>query len=356
MGRYVPPEHEGTASGNALHGKTRRLAAPPTVRFEMPYAAWCATCPRPTLIPQGTRFNAEKRRAGRYHTTPIWSFRFRHAVCGGAVEMRTDPQNTAYVVVSGATRRDTGDDKEEEEEVEGGVARLTEAQRVELRGNAFASLERTIEDRERLVRGAHRLDGLADAADRHWRDPYARNQQLRRAFRRGRHEREASAKETEALQARMSLGMDILPETAEDARRARLVDFAAEGEDEGGDDGEPALSKPLFETPPPVKQEGGERGKWKGMGRTKGARKRVQTREAFATQVVGNTRAAKDPFLLTGTAGTRRGVDGKAAAKIPGIKRKRVALAAQVPEPPGTNLPSGPVTSKAAALVEYDSD
>ncbi|POR38629.1 Protein saf4, partial [Tolypocladium paradoxum] len=96
MGRYVPPDLEGTTTGNKLHNK--RPASTPTVRFEMPFAVWCASCPKPTLIGQGVRFNAEKRRAGAYHTTPIWSFRMRHADCGGALEIRTDPRNTAYVV------------------------------------------------------------------------------------------------------------------------------------------------------------------------------------------------------------------------------------------------------------------
>ncbi|CRK27742.1 hypothetical protein BN1708_018310, partial [Verticillium longisporum] len=58
MGRYVPPELEGTVSGNALHAKLPpgRSAAKPgvqTVRFEMPFAIWCSTCPKPTIIGQG---------------------------------------------------------------------------------------------------------------------------------------------------------------------------------------------------------------------------------------------------------------------------------------------------------------
>lgn len=251
MGRYVPPEHEGTTSGNALHRKHAlgarasklRTDGALTVRFEMPYAAWCATCPQPTLIGQGVRFNAEKRPAGRYHTTPIWSFRFRHAACGGAIEMRTDPQNTAYVVVSGATRRDTGEDARAAEELEGGVPILTDAERETLRSSAFASLEKTIGDRERLQESSRRIDELAGLAKRRWDDPYTLNQKLRGAFRAERAQREAGEAATAALRERMSLGLDILPETEEDARRARLVDFAP---DDARPAGEVALSKPLF--------------------------------------------------------------------------------------------------------------
>ncbi|KAM3484289.1 hypothetical protein MY8738_002281 [Beauveria namnaoensis] len=363
MGKYVPPEHEGTTSGNALHRKHAlgarasklRTDGALTVRFEMPYAAWCATCPQPTLIGQGVRFNAEKRPAGRYHTTPIWSFRFRHAACGGAIEMRTDPQNTAYVVVSGATRRDTGEDARAAEEREGGVPILTDAERETLRSSAFASLEKTIGDRERLLESSRRIDELAGLARRRWDDPYTLNQKLRGTFRAERLQREAGAAATAALQERMSLGMDILPETEEDARRARLVDFAPED-----DAGETALSKPLFGTA--ARKETDENNDddddnddKKAM--TKEARRKVQTRNSFATQVMGNTRVANDPFLMSAS-GTKRAADGKGTARIPGIKRKRdVEASADLAEPQSKAQQSDRGVSKgAAALVEYDSD
>ncbi|KAJ6787375.1 hypothetical protein PWT90_06303 [Aphanocladium album] len=354
MGKYVPPEHEGTTSGNRLHKKHAlgarasklRSEGALTVRFEMPYAIWCGSCPQPTIIGQGVRFNAEKRRVGRYHTTPIWGFRFRHAACGGAIEMRTDPQNTAYVVVSGATRRDTGNDDDKTLlEREGGVPILTDAEREELRSNAFASLEKTINDREQLRASSQRIDGLADVAARQWADPYTLNQKLRKSFRVGRKEREASAAATEALQDRMSLGMEIVPETEEDARRARLVDFAPDEELVAE---EAALAKPLFVTAAPK----GESGK---TGLTKEAKGRIQTRESFASQVMGNTRAAKDPFLLS-NAGVKRGGDGKIAARFPAIKRKRDGTSSEDARPANKAQQSSSSTSKATALVEYDSD
>lgn len=354
MGKYVPPEHEGTVSGNELHKKHAlgaraaklRTEGILVVRFEVPYAIWCATCPQPTIVGQGVRFNAEKRRAGQYYTTPIWSFRFRHAACGGTIEMRTDPQNTAYVVVSGATRRDTGDDKRKQQELEGGVPILTDAERQELRSNAFASLEKTINDREQLRESSQRIDGLMDVAARQWEDPYALNQKLRSAFRAGRKEREATAAATEALQDRMSLGLDILPETEEDARRARLVDFAP------GEDRDAALSKPLFETAAPREKQ--KEGNGKGVGVTKEARRKMQMKESFATRVMGNTRVAKDPFLQA-SPGAKRAGEGK-AARMPGIKRKRDATGAEDAGAPSKALHSSSLASKGAALVEYDSD
>ncbi|KAI5309213.1 hypothetical protein KEM55_003784, partial [Ascosphaera atra] len=89
MGRYVPPDLEGVASGNQIHQKhalgnrARNLhkSGELTVRFEMPFNAWCLHCDpagETVLIGQGVRFNALKRKVGMYYTTPVWAFRMRH--------------------------------------------------------------------------------------------------------------------------------------------------------------------------------------------------------------------------------------------------------------------------------------
>jgi coiled-coil domain-containing protein 130 len=333
MGRYVPPDVEGTASGNALHRK-RPPGMPSgrdgaqTVRFEMPFAIWCLTCPKPTIIGQGVRFNASKRRDGSYHSTPIWRFGMRHADCGGAIEIRTDPQNTAYVVLSGARRRDTGTDADGQAAAE---PVLTDAERDVLRRSAFASLEKTIEDREQLAAARTRIDALAADADRHWADPYARNQRLRTAFRAGRHQRERDAADTDALKDRMSLGIDLLPASEDDARRARLVDF---GETGGGDGGvaaadKMALAKPLFaakntasasksKTDTSHARLGKSVSKPGATPKLKAEKKAAQSRDSFVSAVMGNTRAAQDPFL-----NGSRVAEAKGPARLPGVKRKR---------------------------------
>ena len=110
----------------------------------------------------------------------------RHADCGGALEIRTDPANTAYVVVSGARKRDTGDDGPEAARARGQEVIQTDEEREALRKSAFASLERTIEDREALRAATDRIDELQDEAQRRWEDPGARNSALRKTFRVGR--------------------------------------------------------------------------------------------------------------------------------------------------------------------------
>ncbi|KAH6690704.1 CWC16 protein [Plectosphaerella plurivora] len=350
MGRYVPPDLEGTTSGNKLHARPppgRSLSKPGVqmVRFEMPYAIWCLSCPRPTLIGQGVRFNAEKRRAGAYHSTPIWSFRMRHADCGGALEIRTDPQNTAYVVVSGARRRDTAEGDEGLARARGQEVILSDAEREALRSNAFASLERTIEDREALRVATDRIDELEDVSKRHWDDPGARNSELRKAFRVGRKERDAQAVVDDILQDTMGLGFELLPAVEEDARRAALVDFGS------AEVADAALKKPLFpasnERKKPVVDQ--KRSSGKPMlppGTPKAEVLAAKRREGFVSEVVGNTRLVKDPFMLDVK------LEHKLAgpARIPGVKRKRQEETAQ------EEKRAPPRPSLSTALVAYGSD
>ncbi|GAB1315849.1 Protein saf4 [Madurella fahalii] len=371
MGRYVPPDQEGlvAASGNALHHKhplgsrASKLRAQGilVVRFEMPFAVWCATCPQPTLIGQGVRFNAEKRRAGSYYTTPIWSFRLRHGACGGEIEMRTDPKNSDFVVVSGARRRDTGAGEAEGDSLVGsgmaGFVITTERERAEQRESAFGKLEKTIADRERLEMAGRRIGELQDAVDRQWDDPYAQNQRLRKAFRVGRHAREKEAARAEDLKDRMSLGIELLPETEEDSRRAALVDYGSV--DAGGDRGvEKALVRPLFgcesgkvET---RRSEAGRGSSAKGQRKLKSEIAASRTRENLVSEIVGNTRAARDPFLDFSS----RENTPKGPARLPGLKRKRVTE--EAPDPPpfvadGSDTPKV-LAGTTTALVSYDSD
>lgn len=383
MGRYVPPDLEGTTSGNKLNKKhplghrASKLASHGilTVRFEMPFPIWCAHCPKPAIIGQGVRFNAEKKRAGSYYTTPVWSFRFRHADCGGWIEMRTDPKNTAYVVVEGATKRDTGEDRTilpgqgaEENAI------MTDEEREALRKNAFASLEKTIADRERLKLATERIDDLADLSNKYWDDPYAQNQKLRKAFRVGRKEREKAAAATEDLKDRLGLGIDLLPEREEDAARAALVDFGSR-EDGGkdGDGGVRALSKPLFATlPPTMKTANTDSTKTKTTKtqkqpsssirdtRLKAEKEASRRKETFVAEFISNTRAAQDPFLGGGGGGGDRSTNKVSLGIVK--KRKRVDGetsgddATPAKEPGAKVAASAPAPTSAAGLVEYDSD
>ncbi|KAL2162077.1 hypothetical protein VTH06DRAFT_7862 [Thermothelomyces fergusii] len=366
MGRYIPPEAAGTTtSGNRLHkrhplgSRASRLASQGVlvVRFELPFAVWCAHCPQPTAIGQGVRFNAEKRRAGSYYTTPIWSFRMRHGACGGEIEIRTDPARGDFVVVSGARRRDyaVADPERDDSLVGSGLVVPTPRERAEQRESAFGKLEKTIADRERLESATERIGELLEAAGRQWEDPYALNQRLRKAFREGRHKREREAARAEELKERFGLGIELLPEAEEDAKRAKLVDFGSVDVESSAGGVDKALAKPLFDRGP----DRAEKGK-KGVGGPAGGPRRLKSeieaarrRESLALEIAGNTRAAKDPFLDFGSReGTPRG-----PVRLPGLKRKRPAeeaLETSQTAPNAGHTPDKPAV--ATALVNYNSD
>ncbi|KAI0846108.1 DUF455 domain protein [Daldinia vernicosa] len=370
MGRYVPPDVEGTTTGNKLHKKR-----PPgfsggqqTVRFEMPFAIWCAHCPQPTLIAQGVRFNAAKRKVGSYHSTPIFAFRITHTACSGAIEIRTDPQHTTYTVTEGARRRDTG--SPDPLSLSSGPI-LTDKERESLRANAFAKLEKTIADRKVLEDAKERIDELEMESARRWEDPYEQNRRLRAAFRVGRKERERDAATAENLRERMSLGIELLAASDEDARRAALVDFGPSSSDAAGAEmGRKALAKPLF----PTSSGSGSSADAKDDKRKKTKSNKLksevaaaQMRDSLVSEIVGNTRVAQDPFLSLDRS---NGDNNKGSSRIAGIKRKRREPEPE-PEPesedhdePRSSEKRGTADTERegkgavslTSLVEYDSD
>ncbi len=250
----------------------------------------------------------------------------KHVACGGWIEIRTDPQNTAYVVAEGAKKRDTGDDKYQE----GEIRIRTDEERERLQNDAFAALEGRVEDKRQTLTDKSRIEELQRAKEKDWDDPYAASKKLRRAFRADRKTREKNQGATETLKDRMSLGMDLLEENEDDRRRAGFVEF-------GVLDGETAIvkatSRPLF--------AGSEKtnfpNKIKIDKKPKELAEADLKREKLRQELTSNTRAAIDPFLNP----------EKPVISTLGIKRKRTAeVADSVPERGTKVLP----------LVDYDSD
>lgn len=367
---YVPPDQEGLTSANKLAGKhplgarARHLKTTGAliVRFEMPFAVWCTTCkPHETLIGQGVRFNAEKKKIGNYYSTPIYSFRMKHTACGGWIEIRTDPQNTAYVVVEGGRKRDTGENKElQPGEIAIRPPGFGEQDPAEK--DPFAKLEGKVEDKRRAQTETSRILELQQRQNRDWDDPYEKSKRLRRTFRAERKGLEKLEANREALKDKMSLGIDVVDETETDRQRARMIDFG-DHEDTVGDIAARATrNRPMFE------QRLLQRSPSAGA-RDKGRRSGTQTRTkdmiaqrktSLRHELTGNTRAAVDPFL--NEVGDERGV------WRPGVKRKKPSSATPTP-PFNAKCPTGStalrdsrhsetplVADSAPALVTYASD
>ena len=109
---YYPPEwtpEQGSLNKfNNSHGALGKRANKISegilvIRFEMPYNCWCLGCNN--HIGKGVRYNAEKKKAGAYFTTPIWEFSMKCHLCDTLLVIRTDPKGRDYEFVSGVRRK-----------------------------------------------------------------------------------------------------------------------------------------------------------------------------------------------------------------------------------------------------------
>jgi coiled-coil domain-containing protein 130 len=335
MGRYIPPDLEGTSTtfnaasgkGHALGSRARKLKSEGilTVRFECPFPLWCTNCQPEHIIGQGVRFNAEKKKVGNYYSTPIWSFRFKHTVCGGWIEVRTDPKNTEYVVVDGGRRRDEGREKVLEGEIEVGVSEEEKA-RLE-RDGAFGAVEKKVVDKQVLVGQGKRLEELEEKSRRYWEDPYERSRALRREFRVGRKVQKEGHERGERLQEKFSLGVEMVEEREEDALRAGMVEF---GKTEDGRRRKQGLfEQELIHESSQINDARGKKKK-----QPSAPDLMAEKKASLAHQLRENTRAVIDPFLASYNTSSWQS----------SLKRKR-------PENQVSDI--GP---SASSLVEYDSD
>lgn len=316
MGRYRPPSSldaalSTTADPKASHPLGARARKSHigilTVRFEMPFAIWCSTCPSRSpncLIGQGVRFNAEKKRVGNYFSSPIWSFRMKHTACGGWLEIRTDPKSSEYLVTEGARRRDIGDDILVGERT-GGMVLATgpEAEIERARQDAFVALEGKAAAKQQAKTDATRIEELRSLKERDWRDVDAAGRKLRTTFRAGRKARERDALVTESLQDKMSLGIELLAENEGDRRRARLTEFG-EVINHTGSAGVTVTTaaKPLFDS----------------VANPHKSMQNTSRSNLLQRQLAGNTRASLDPFAV-------RTRSASTATRGPSILKTRIA-------------------------------
>ncbi|KAI4730285.1 DUF455 domain protein [Aureobasidium sp. EXF-10728] len=355
MGRYVPPELEGTMSANKVAGKhalgkraNKIKQGILTVRFEMPYAVWCDPCPKPTIIGQGVRFNAEKKKVGNYFSTPIWSFRMKHPACGGWIEIHTDPKNTAYVVKEGGKARDTGEDRVREGEE--GVPILSAEERERRRQDAFAVLEDKKQDKVQEKEQGKRIVELQEVRDQHWDDPYEANKRLRRTFRTERKTREKEHDYSEKLRERMGLDVELMPENDEDRKHATLIDFGGLADGDTDVNTMRVTSRPLFRQDTETEATSV---KFKNSSKTKAASEIERRKKMLQQEIRDNSRAAADPFLSFGN------TDNRTFRAVAGIKRKTQSNAPEQKTDPGEEEIETTEKSRpppAHLLVAYDSD
>ncbi|KAF1984900.1 hypothetical protein K402DRAFT_455493 [Aulographum hederae CBS 113979] len=343
MGRYIPPSaldpslsgssysqkdplsaNAASGKGHALGARARKLKSEGIliVRFEMPFAIWCSSCAQPTIIGQGVRFNAEKKRVGRYLSSPIWGFRMRHAECGGTVEMRTDPENEDIVVHEGGVRRDYGGDRGEDGEVVrevGGVvgvgegARVTEQERERRVADAFRRLEGRKVDVLVKDTSKRRIEELVERGERDWEDPFEVNSRLRDGFRKEKKRQIGIEKADEAVKDKFGLDVQLVQEVEEDRIRAGVVEFGALGWDD--EEAERRIrAKPMFAERESKTKTAKEEKKSRTLPPTKKEAEKERAAKLLRAELRSNTRASMDPFLNPS--------EKRSKPFIPGLKKK----------------------------------
>lgn len=219
---YFPPEWDPKRGGLNKFNKSHSLGERAkkidqgiiVIRFEMMYNVWCLGCDK--HIGKGTRYNAEKSKAGKYFTTTIWEFKMKCHLCDQIFIIRTDPENRDYKFVSGVRRKVEEFTAAQNEEIE-----LADSDtKARLEEDAFFRLEHAAEDKRKAKSKAGAIAATLAIQHRAFED-YGANAVLRRAHRAGRKELAARQRHSRKL----GLGVTLLKAAPEDAAAAAKVRF-----------------------------------------------------------------------------------------------------------------------------------
>ncbi|CAI0440825.1 unnamed protein product [Linum tenue] len=142
LNKYYPPDFDPAKLPRARRPKNQQIK----VRMMLPMSIRCNTCGN--YIYKGTKFNSRKEDCigETYLGIQIFRFYFKCTRCSAELAMKTDPQNSDYVMESGATRN-FEPWRAEDEEVDG-VKRKREAEEM---GDAMKALEnRTLDSKQEM--------------------------------------------------------------------------------------------------------------------------------------------------------------------------------------------------------------
>lgn len=222
---YYPPDYDPRAGGlnkflgtHALRERARKLhMGILIIRFEMPYNIWCNGCGN--HIGMGVRYNAEKKKIGMYYSTPLYQFRMKCHLCDNHFEIKTDPANLDYVIVSGARRQENRWDPKQNEQV------VPETKEVSCRlyDDAMYKLEHGIEDKKVAKSRDTALEDAIALNESVWKDDYSSNCAVRALFREKKKELKKKQTEDHALLKKTGLDIDIVNEHEDDIKLAKLL-------------------------------------------------------------------------------------------------------------------------------------
>ncbi|XP_078035281.1 coiled-coil domain-containing protein 130 homolog [Augochlora pura] len=228
---YYPPDYDPKVGGlnkflgtHALRERARKLhMGILIIRFEMPYNIWCDGCGN--HIGMGVRYNAEKKKIGMYYSTPLYQFRMKCHLCDNHFEIKTDPANLDYVIVSGARRQENRWDPKENEQI------VPETKEVSCRlyDDAMYKLEHGIEDKKTAKSRDSSLENAIALNEAAWKDDYTSNCELRTAFRTRKRELQKKQGIDHLLLKKNGLNIDLVNEHEDDVKLAKLLMHKKDG-------------------------------------------------------------------------------------------------------------------------------
>ena len=168
----------------------------------------------------GVRYNAEKKKVGNYYSTPVYQFRMKCHLCDGYFDIKTDPANLDYEIVSGARRQENRWDPTQNEQI---VPETKEVQR-RMFDDAMYKLEHGAKDQKTAEDAKPVISKLYQRNDDVWKDNFEANSKLRSEFRHKKKELKAAEEaDTKILSRASLLGINLLPENDEDRQLASLL-------------------------------------------------------------------------------------------------------------------------------------
>lgn len=158
LNKYYPPDFDPAKIPRRRMPKNQQIK----VRMMLPMSIRCGTCGN--YIYQGTKFNSRKEDVigETYLGIQIFRFYFKCTKCSAEITMKTDPQNSDYVVESGAARN--FEPWRAEDEVGEEEQKKRDAEEM---GDAMKSLENRTLDSKREMDILSALDEMKSMKSRH---------------------------------------------------------------------------------------------------------------------------------------------------------------------------------------------
>ncbi|XP_055640567.1 coiled-coil domain-containing protein 130 homolog isoform X2 [Toxorhynchites rutilus septentrionalis] len=149
----------------------------------------------------------------------FYQFRMKCHLCDNHFEIKTDPANLDYVIVSGARRQENRWDPTQNEQI---VPETKEVQK-KLFDDAMYKLEHGAKDTKAAEDAKPVLGQLYQRNSSIWKDDFEANSRLRAEFRASKKQIKLQDEKDKALLVKSSLDISLLPESDSDRRMAALM-------------------------------------------------------------------------------------------------------------------------------------